>query len=98
MLTLVLALISPTLAEFATNTNDFNRKLSTCVSRVDSDIECLTSVRDGLEKMSDYIQHVITAKLSSLAHNGILLSTFTVSLSHFGAGGAEREGIGVTLQ
>lgn len=95
MLTLVLALISPTLAEFATNTNDFNRKLSTCVSRVDSDIECLTSVRDGLEKMSDYIQHVITAKLSSLAHNGIDFHSLPIS---FWCGGAEREGIGVTLQ
>lgn len=57
---LLLSLVSHSLAAYATNTNNLYTSLDTCHRGVSSDIDCVESVRDGLEKMSDYIQNVST--------------------------------------
>lgn len=45
-------------ADYATNTNAFYGNLNSCVVKADSDIDCATNVKDGLEKLSEYIQGV----------------------------------------
>ena len=55
---LLLTFVGESLAAYATNTNALYNSLDTCYNDVSSDIECVENVRDGLQKMSDYIQDV----------------------------------------
>jgi len=51
-------LVGYTLAAYPTQTNNLYNALNTCTVKTQSDIDCITTVRDGLDKLADYIQKV----------------------------------------
>ena len=56
----LLGLISsyPCWAAYSDNIDDLYDELSTCVTNLASDIECVEAVQDGLDYMSDYADAV----------------------------------------
>ena len=54
------AVIGSSLAAYFTITDDLYDELSSCSTDIANDIECISSVKEGLETMSDFIQDVST--------------------------------------
>ena len=58
--TLSVGVIGSSLAAYSANTDDLYDELSSCSTDIANDIECITSVKEGLETMSDFIQDMST--------------------------------------